>query len=219
MILTGLVNDGECQRLTVDCDARSAALPIIGAPRAFSVLVLGVEHNGNDGQDWLEEDELEGTPLAHAHKRPIDRKGRHAACAVEEGGIHDISVHLHLCRAQHAVNERPPRLTEHAHLGHQNSPASRVYKHGLSRLHSSTIEASVIDGGARASPQQIQVPPHTPGTATRNCRSPMPHSCMPDTRSESADVSSCLHHNLAGQRGSSVQIEDVSAHQSRMELK
>ena len=93
-------------------EAGMAALPVVGAPRAFSILVLGIEHYGDDGQDWLEEDKLKGAPLAHAHKRPIDGQGRHAARAVEEGGIHDVSVHLHLCRAQHAVNDTPLHLTE-----------------------------------------------------------------------------------------------------------
>ena len=60
-------------RSVVILDTGNAASPIVGPPRAFSVLVLGIEHYGNDSQDWLEEDKLNGAPLAHAHERPIDR--------------------------------------------------------------------------------------------------------------------------------------------------
>lgn len=60
----------------------SSCSPIVGAPEAFSVLSLGEEDDSDDCQDWLQEYELNGAPLAHAHEASIHRQGRHAAGTV-----------------------------------------------------------------------------------------------------------------------------------------
>ena len=77
-------------------------LPIVGAPVSLSVLVLSVEHHRDDCQHWLQEDKLQSTTFAHAHKGAIDRQRWHAAGAVQPGWVHHIAIHFHLFPVSHS---------------------------------------------------------------------------------------------------------------------